>query len=220
MPDKIKVETELEFLAALEDGDAVTQQALSRRVAVSVGLVNAMVRRSVSKGYLKVREAPYKRYAYYLTPKGFSEKSRLVVEYLSSSLSFFREARQEYSDLMARIRGAGYQTVVLAGAGELCEIAILAAGDSDTKILAVYDAKTNRETVQSIRVLRELEATLDENRHIAVVVTESTDPHGLYDQLVTECGDDRVFAPKFLRISSREKTKKESVVPLVDEVEQ
>lgn len=48
---------------------------------------------------LKVSEVPARRYAYYLTPKGFAEKSRLTVQYLSSSFSFFREAKADCARL-------------------------------------------------------------------------------------------------------------------------
>ena len=44
-------------------------------------------------------DAPARRYAYYLTPQGFAEKSRLTVQYLSSPFSFFRLAK---SGLRAR----------------------------------------------------------------------------------------------------------------------
>ena len=47
----------------------------------------------MKKGFVKAKAAPYKRYAYYLTPKGFNEKSRLVAQYLEVSLDFFRTAR-------------------------------------------------------------------------------------------------------------------------------
>src|SRR3546814_18810468 len=105
----------------------LTQVALKQRIGVSVGLNNALLKRSVHKGYVKVRKVPYRRYAYYLTPQGFGEKSRLVAKYLETSLSFFREARSQYADLFERAERAGLKRLVLFGEGELAEIAVLAA---------------------------------------------------------------------------------------------
>ena len=68
--------SELEFLTAVERGEVVTQKSLSQRIGIAVGLINALVKRSMVRGYVKARQAPYKRYAYYLTPEGFAEKSR------------------------------------------------------------------------------------------------------------------------------------------------
>ena len=62
--------------------------------------VNAYLKRCVKKGLVKVSGAPARRYAYYLTPQGFAEKSRLTVEYLSSSFSFFRQAREDCSAVL------------------------------------------------------------------------------------------------------------------------
>ena len=45
------------------------------------------------KGLVKMSQVPLNRYAYYLTPQGFAEKSRLTAEYLSVSFNFFRRAR-------------------------------------------------------------------------------------------------------------------------------
>ena len=50
---------------------------LKHELGVSVGLINTLIKRAVKKGLVKVREAPYKRYAYYLTPHGFAKKVRL-----------------------------------------------------------------------------------------------------------------------------------------------
>ena len=100
----VKSNSELEFLTAIERGEVVTQMTLTKRIGVSIGLINALVKRGMRNGYVKARKVPFKRYAYYVTPKGFSEKSRLVAIYLENSLAFFRVARSEYADIFARAR--------------------------------------------------------------------------------------------------------------------
>src|SRR5215468_12238177 len=85
----------LSLLESVERDGGQTQRRLASELGVALGLVNAYLKRCVKKGLLKVGEAPARRYAYYLTPHGFAEKSRLTVEYLSSSFSFFRQARED-----------------------------------------------------------------------------------------------------------------------------
>src|SRR5258707_13322947 len=119
------------------------QRALARKIGISVGLVNALVHRAVRKGLIKIQEAPARRYAYYLTPKGFAEKSRLVAEYLDYSLSFFRTARQEYSEVFARCASAGTRRIILCGAGELAEIATLAANGAQIELASAFDREHN-----------------------------------------------------------------------------
>lgn len=191
------VET-VELLGNVAGQQASNQRALARQIGISVGLVNALVRRAVHKGLIKIKEAPARRYAYYLTPKGFAEKSRLVAEYLDYSLSFFRIARQEYSDVFARCAAAGAKRVILCGAGELAEIATLAANGIDIVLVGVFDRETNHTRVAGLPVLRDVgELGAD----AALVITDGRKPQELYEMLIATAERGRVYAPPFLRIS-------------------
>jgi DNA-binding MarR family transcriptional regulator len=198
MPDKSKVQTEIDFLASLEDGQIVSQTSLAGRISVSVGLVNALLKRAVQKGYVKMRKAPYRRYAYYVTPKGFTEKSRLVAKYLETSLDFFRQARQEYMTVFARAQGAGVRKVVLVGRGELAEIALIAAREVSFEVVGVFDRETNAEHLHGLPVLRDWS---DCEEVDAVVITDSRHPQQVFDQMLGIWTDARILTPPFLRIA-------------------
>jgi len=198
MTGKPKVHAELDFLAAIECGEIVTQMTLRRRIGVSVGMVNALVKRSVGKGYAKVSQAPYKRYVYYLTPRGFAEKSRLVAEYLETSLDFFRTARGEYAEIFVRAQNLGLHKIALVGRGELAEIAVLAALGEGVSIDAIFDPEANEAERHGVRVIRDLSeaAAID-----AVIITESRSPQATYEQMCAAFDASRVFAPPLLRIT-------------------
>src|SRR6476620_9939699 len=85
----------LGLLESVERDGAQSQRRLASELGIALGLVNAYLKRCVTKGLLKVGEAPARRYAYYLTPRGFAEKSQLTVEYLSVSFLRFREAKRD-----------------------------------------------------------------------------------------------------------------------------
>jgi hypothetical protein len=76
------------------------------------------------KGLVKVSEAAARRYAHYLTPQGFAEKSRLTVEYLSASFWFFRQARAVCTQTFALAKERNFHNLILAGKSDLAEIAI------------------------------------------------------------------------------------------------
>lgn len=198
MASKPKAPAELDFLASLEAGEVTTQVRLSKRVAVSVGLVNALLKRAMQKGYVKAKSAPYKRYAYYLTPKGFSEKSRLVAEYLETSLSFFRVARQEYGELFQRAQRTGARRFVLAGSGELAEIALLAAREADLEIVGVFDRGSNEDKFHGVPILRSIE---DFGDVVALVITDARAPQQTFDLLKTLFPDQRILTPPLLRVA-------------------
>ena len=97
----------LGVLDAVERNPSVTQRSVARELGIALGLVNAYLHRCLSKGLIKIGEVPPRRYAYYLTPRGMSEKSRLTATYLMDSFAFFREARPQCNDLFEALAARG-----------------------------------------------------------------------------------------------------------------
>src|SRR3981081_1800390 len=92
------------------DGDR-SQRHIAAELGIALGLVNAYLKRCVKKGLAKARDAPAPRYAYYLTPHGFAEKSRLTVQYLSDSFSFFRLAKGDCARAFGMAKESGFSRV-------------------------------------------------------------------------------------------------------------
>lgn len=197
VPSNSKIKTELNFLAALEQGEVITQMTLSKRIGVAVGLVNALLKRAVHKGYVKAKAAPYKRYAYYLTPQGFAQKSRLVAEYLETSLEFFRVARQEYADLFTRADLSNMRRVAFVGGGELAEIALMAARDAGIDVVAMLDSETNRERFCGVPIVGLFEEV---PRVDGVVITDSRVPQAAFDLVRGHFAPPQILVPQILRV--------------------
>src|SRR5579871_3772411 len=120
----------LNLLNSVDDG-AQSQRRIAEDLGIALGLVNAYLKRCVKKGLVKVSEAPARRYAYYLTPQGFAEKSRLTVQYLSDSFSFFRLAKSDCARVLERAKAKGFSRIVLSGKSDLAEVAILCAVEAN-----------------------------------------------------------------------------------------
>lgn len=188
----------VDLLVDVADGRLNSQHAIARHLGVSVGLVNALIKRAVRKGLIKVKEAPARRYAYYLTPQGFAEKSRLVAEYLDFSLSFFRGARSEYAAIFAACAHKQYRRVLLCGAGELAEIAALAAEDCDVDLVGVLDRDANRVRMLGLPVYRDLGEGVQMD---AAVITDCRAPQDTYERVSALLAADRIFVPHVLRVT-------------------
>ncbi len=198
MPEETRIRSELDVLASIERGEVITQAALTRRIGVSIGLINALLRRAIHKGYVKTRQVPYKRYVYYLTPRGFVEKSRLVAEYLDRSLHLFRVARTEYSELMSAARQGGMTRLVLIGGGDLAEIAVLAAWGENVTLVGIVDPGANEPQRYGLPVLRSL---AEADRPDAVIITEIKNPQVAYDEMRATLPEACVLAPPILKIT-------------------
>ncbi len=191
-------DTTLRILDAVARDGNQSQRAMAGETGVALGLANTYLRRCARKGWIKMREAPTRRYLYYITPQGFAEKARLTAEYLSSSFSIFRAARSECDDIMMACDRQGIRRIALVGASDLAEIAALSALGSEIEAVAVVDAQSNQPKLAGLPVVR----SLDEVGEIdAVVVTDITKPQATYATLAKNWPDERLFTPAMLRVA-------------------
>jgi DNA-binding MarR family transcriptional regulator len=188
----------LGLLDAVGQDRGHSQRLLAAELGVALGLVNAYLKRCVSKGLVKIREAPARRYAYYLTPHGFAEKSRLTVEYLSSSFSFFRRAREDCSAALKSAHARGWNRVVLFGVSDLAEIATICAIEQGITIVAVVDGKSTAELFVRTPIVPSIGAV--KGAFDAVVVTDLQATGESVRGLSAQLDAGRVLVPELLRI--------------------
>jgi hypothetical protein len=192
------------LLSAIERDSALTQRRLSQELGIALGLANTYLRRCVRKGLIKIGQVPMRRYAYYLTPHGFAEKSRLTAEYLTVSLDFFRRARRECTELLAYAQARRWRGIVLFGAGDLAEVAVLSANEVGVDILAVVDAThTGRCAGRPIVAeLSDVDGSVD-----AVMLTGVSAPQFQLDSVraqmaALKIGSERLLVPELLLLRS------------------
>jgi len=130
----------LQILDELSNNDALTQRDLSKRLGIALGLVNSYIKNLIAKGYITASTIPPKRYGYYLTPKGFAEKTRLAYDLLQDYTRIYREARNNYRQLFFELERAGVKRIVFAGADEVAEFAYITLQDSKLELAGVVDA--------------------------------------------------------------------------------
>jgi DNA-binding MarR family transcriptional regulator len=147
----------LGLLESVERDGAQTQRRLASELGIALGLVNSYLKRCIKKGLVKVSEAPARRYAYYLTPKGFGEKTRLTVDYLSYSFSLLRHARSDYSEVLSAARTRGCRRIVLAGVSDIAEVAAICAMNDGMRIVGVIDPKSTQTHIVGLPVLQQYE---------------------------------------------------------------
>ncbi|MBT3170553.1 MAG: winged helix-turn-helix transcriptional regulator [Rhodospirillaceae bacterium] len=186
-----------DILVRVGESEHVNQRTLAKELGIALGMTNTYVRRCVRKGLIKISEIPPNRYAYYLTPQGFTEKTRLTAEYLSDSLTFFRRSRNQYGEIYEHCVASGWRHLALAGAGELAEIAILSAREHDIVLQGVIAGAGNGEHILDLPVVAELGAL---ERPDAVIVTDFNEPQAVYDGLIEILPPARVLTPHMLHV--------------------
>lgn len=196
-PDREEALT-LEILDVIERRQNVSQRHLARHLGVALGLANSYLKRCVRKGFVKVREAPANRYAYYLTPKGFAEKSRLTVRYLSYSFAFYREAGTACRDVFEQCRARGWSRVIACGVSDLAEIATLRALECGISVAGFYDPNATADWFLEKPVWRRWESGGIAD---AWVLTDLRAPQVLAKELMERVGAERLLVPAVLRLN-------------------
>lgn len=179
-------------------GGEQSQRRLASELGVALGLANAYLRRCIRKGLVKVRQAPARRYAYYLTPRGFAEKSRLTLEFMSYSFALFRRAKADCTAALETARERGYARIALLGASDLAEIAAICALDGGFAITAVVDATIEAQRFAGAPVVRDMD--LLSPPPDAVLVTDMRAAAATLRAAVAKFGAERVLVPALLGV--------------------
>jgi hypothetical protein len=188
----------LTLLESIGRDGGSSQRRRASEFGVALGLVNSYVKFCVRKGYIKVKRIPAQRYIYFLTPKGFAEKSRLTILLLSTSLSFFRQARADCSEVLKIAESRGWKRVVLAGASELAEISTLCARETDIKVIALVDANFPESRFIDLPVVA---SYADAEPFDGVIVTNRFLPQETFDEAVAAVDTPCVLAPSLLNLA-------------------
>lgn len=155
------------LLDEISRNNELTQRDLSKNLGVALGLVNSYIKNLVAKGYITISTIPRKRYRYYLTPKGFSEKTRLTYEHLRNFTRLYRVARKDFSRLFASLDTSEVKRIIFCGIDEVTEIAYLSLKEIDLELVGVVDDLRAGEKFFGIDVLKVNEAAaMDCDRYV------------------------------------------------------
>ena len=185
-------------LGILETIDAqsdVTQRHLADQLDVALGLTNSYLKRCVRKGLLKIQQVPANRYLYYLTPKGFAEKSRLTARYFSSSLRFYRRAGDCCDQIYTKCVKAGWKRIILYGATDLAEIASIRAHEFGIEIIGTYAPESKKMKFLGRPVWKTIEQIPE---YDAFLFAELNNPVEAYQKLTVIVTEKRILVPDII----------------------
>lgn len=144
----------------LQSTPEVSQRRLAKRLGISLGATNLLLRNMMRKGYVRITRAHWKRWLYAVTPAGFYRKAQLTLEYIHRFLGQYQRIRQTLRGELASLGLNAESRVAIYGTGEFAEIVYLALREMTIEEIDVFDAETAAGTrflsmpVQDIAVLR------------------------------------------------------------------
>jgi len=172
----------LQILDELSSNDSLTQRDLSGRLGIALGLVNSYIKNLVAKGYITITAIPPKRYAYYLTPKGLAEKTRLSYHLLQDYTRIYREARTNLTKLFHDLEKKDVRKIIFAGADEVAEIAYITLQETNLKLIGVLDEEKKGKLFFG-RPIKPIKSAVEMDYDI-IVVTSYLNRKSIYEALI------------------------------------
>jgi DNA-binding MarR family transcriptional regulator len=173
------------LLTKLSDNPETTQRDLATEMGISLGMVVSYLKNCVHKGYIRSKQVAPQRWVYFVTPKGFAEKSKMVAEYLQRSMSFYRDSRMQLDNLFLNCQNKGMKDIAMIGEGEMTEIALLVAKNYN---LTLHPTLPKEESLTSFD---------------AVLITDIKNPQGVFDNLTSSIAEHKILSIKALCITRR-----------------
>lgn len=156
----------LRLLDHVEKTPRLTHRSAAKVMGVSIKLAHDLLSGMVERGLLHVKKHHARRWDYFLTTKGLTEKARLTMEFIDFSMHFYREARKFSAQLCRDLAESNRLKVDFLGTGDLAEITYLGVQEWGLELQHVYDDQA------TTFLGRQVESTskLSENTSDAVIV--------------------------------------------------
>jgi DNA-binding MarR family transcriptional regulator len=115
-------EREFELVNIVGADLAANQRELSRHMNLSLGMTNMLLRRLVTKGYIRIQQLDSRKVGYFLTPKGFAEKMRKSVKYTLKTISSIGLIKKQLSDILGGFYTKGHRKFYILGDSDFAEL--------------------------------------------------------------------------------------------------
>ena len=104
-------ETHYRLLKLIETNPQISQRELADAMGVSLGKINYCLRAVIERGWIKAKNFSKSRnkraYAYYLTPKGASEKAKVTSRFLKIKLDEYSNLKVQIEQLQQEVKEMG-----------------------------------------------------------------------------------------------------------------
>ncbi len=98
------------------------QRDLSRLLDLSLGQTNMLIRRLISKGYIRISQLNKRKVQYLLTPKGFSEKMTKSVNYTLKTVNSISLINSTLKEILSDLPLKGEKLFYIIGKSDFSQL--------------------------------------------------------------------------------------------------
>ncbi len=128
---------ELDTLLEIKKNPSTTQRSLSRKLNISLGLTNAIIKNLIHRGLIKAKKDTGRKLLYIITPKGMANVSRLMYSRFQETLHYYHYTKDLLTAYLMKLYQKGEKTINIYGTGQLAEITYYAGISTPLKLNAI-----------------------------------------------------------------------------------
>ena len=114
---------------------AVSQREIARRTGLSVGLINAVLKKLARTGYIKTSHLNRRSIEYLLTPEGFTQTALRSYRFVRNTLRNFRSIQQRLESIVGELQLEGVNEFYIHGDGDLADFITSIFGEQGSVVL-------------------------------------------------------------------------------------
>ncbi len=167
-------EREFELINIVGANLAISQRDISRRLSLSLGMTNILLRRMIAKGYIRITQLNQRKVQYLLTPKGFAEKLQKSIKYTVKTIHSMGLIKDSLRILLLELYGEGIKDFWVLGQSDLTSLITIVAHEIPLKdahfhlvqqiphgakgviLVCLEDFPENKYSIKTINVIHEL----------------------------------------------------------------
>jgi len=130
---------DLQLMEEIERNPKISQRELSNKFGIALGVTNACIKRMARRGLIKLKGIPPRRIAYYLTPKGFTEKANLTLRFFSYNIHHYSEMKKQISGKLLSLQKSGVRRIAFYGLGDEMEVAYITLQGLKMELVGILD---------------------------------------------------------------------------------
>ena len=130
---------ELNLLQELEKNPIISQRELSNKFGIALGVTNACLKRMVRRGWIRITGFNHRKIGYYLTPKGFAEKTNLTLHLISWTVQHYSALKEIIGRKYLEMQNSGIERIVFYGVSDEMEIAYITLQGVNLKLVGIVE---------------------------------------------------------------------------------
>jgi len=140
-------EREFELVNIVGGQLTANQRELSRQMNLSLGMTNMLLRRLVTKGYIRIKQLDRRKVEYLLTPKGFAEKMRKSVKYTLKTINSIGFIKKNLLSILKDLYADGARKFYVLGESDLGGLIEMVLGENFNKDYTLVHVKEISQTM-------------------------------------------------------------------------